>query len=145
MHFSDNFYDPFKYFILSLFAIPFLRYCLQLPYEGYRIKLIYLMIPHLIIVICALTIRYMPFTNALAYQYTSLHIHGLCLFDQHFKSKIQKIISLVNKSGAVLGRHSYALYISHFPFVFMFSLLVHNIVLYVLITIPVACSNYVRT
>src|SRR6202042_1270345 len=45
MHFADNFYDPFKYFILSLFAIPFLRYCLQLPYSGHKIKLIYLVIP----------------------------------------------------------------------------------------------------
>jgi len=136
MHFCDNFYDPFKYFILSLFAIPFLRYCLQLPYEGYRIKLIYLIIPHLIIVGCALTIRYMPFANALVYS-TLPYVYMGFAYLIHISKAKQKIIGLVNKSGAVLGRHSYALYISHFPIVFMFSLLIHNIILYVLITIPV--------
>ncbi len=136
MHFIDNFYDPFKYFILSLFAIPFLWYCLQLPQSGYKLKLIYLVIPHLAIVICALTIRYLPLKNALAYStlpYVYMGI-GYLLHISKFK---QRIIELINKSGAVLGKHSYALYITHFPIVFMFSLLIHNVMLYVLITIPV--------
>jgi len=136
MHFIDNFYDPFKYFILSLFAIPFLRYCLQLPYSGFTIKLVYLVIPHIAIVICALTIHYMPLKNALAYSTLPYVYMGIGYLFHSSKFK-RKIIDLINKSGAVLGKHSYALYITHFPIVFMFSLLIHNILLYVLITVLV--------
>ncbi|HZY38129.1 MAG TPA: acyltransferase [Mucilaginibacter sp.] len=142
MHFSDNFYDPFKYFILSLFAIPFLRYCLQLPYSGYKIKLIYLVIPHLLIVACALTMRYMPLKNALVYSTLPYAYLGIGYLIHISKAK-RKIISLVNKGGTVLGKHSYSLYITHFPIVFMFSLLIHNIALYVLVTLPVvALTTY---
>ena len=136
MHFTDNFYDPFKYFMFSLFAIPFLRYCLQIPYSGFKIKLSYLVIPHLIIVACALTIRYLPLKNALAYSTLPYVYWGLGYLLHRSKAK-QKIINLVNKSGAILGKHSYALYISHFPIVFIFSLLIHNIALYILVTLPV--------
>ena len=136
MHFTDNFYDPFKYFILSLFAIPFLRYCLQLPYSGFKIKLIYLVIPHLVIVACALTMHYIPVKNALVYSTLPYVYMGIGYLIHISKAK-QKIIGFVNKSGEVLGKHSYALYITHFPIVFIFSLLIHNVALYVLVTVPV--------
>jgi peptidoglycan/LPS O-acetylase OafA/YrhL len=142
MHFIDNFYDPFKYFILSIFAIPFLRYCLQLPYSRFKIKLIYLVIPHLIIVVCAVTIRYMPLSNALAYSALSYIYLGIGYLLHISKAK-EKIIGLINRSGEVLGKHSYALYITHFPIVFMFSLLIHNVALYILATVAVvALTTY---
>jgi len=142
MHFGDNFYDPFKYFILSLFAIPFLRYCLQVPGKGIKISFKMLVIPHLVIVVCAFIIRYLPLSNAIAYStlpYVYMGI-GYLIARSGFK---QKFIAFVNKTGEVLGRHSYALYITHFPIVFIFAALVHNIALYVLLILPtVALMTY---
>lgn len=142
MHFGYNFYDPFKYFILSLFAIPFLRYCLQMPGKGIKISFKALVIPHLIIVACALIIRYMPLSNAIAYSTLPYVYMGIAYLIARSGFK-QKFIAFVNKTGEVLGRHSYALYITHYPIVFIFAALVHNITLYVLLILPtVALITY---
>jgi len=137
LHFCANFYDPFKYFILSLFAIPFLRYCLQLPYKGRQIKLIYLAIPHLVLVVCTFWIHYIPFSNALAYSPLPYVYMGIAYLIHRSNFK-QRFLDLVNKSGAFLGRHSYAIYISHFPVVFIFSRLISNIFVYTVVTVSVA-------
>jgi len=137
LHFCANFYDPFKYFILSLFAIPFLRYCLQLPYKGRQIKLIYLAIPHLVLVVCTFWIHYIPFSNALAYSPLPYVYMGIAYLIHRSNFK-QRFLDLVNKSGAFLGRHSYAIYISHFPVVFIFSRLISNIFVYTVVTLSVA-------
>ncbi len=142
MHFCDNFYDPFKYLLLSLFAVPFLWYCLQTKGNGFKIKLIYLVIPHTIIAVIALTVHYLPLKNALAYTplpYVYMGI-GYVIHKSRFRDKF---ISFVNRTGEVLGKHSYALYITHFPIVFTFSLLLHNMALYVLgILIVVPITTY---
>jgi peptidoglycan/LPS O-acetylase OafA/YrhL len=139
MHFCANFYDPFKYLILSLFAVPFLWYCLQINPKGFKIRLIYLIIPHAIIAAIALAIHYMPFKNALAY--TPLPYIYMGIGYLVHKSKFRdKFISFINRTGEVLGKHSYALYITHFPIVFTFSLLVHNVALYItgiLLVVPI--------
>ena len=137
LHFCANFYDPFKYFILSLFAIPFLRYCLQLPYNGKQIKVIYLVVPHLVLVAYTLWAHYIPLSNALAYSPLPYVYMGIAYLIHRSNFK-QRFLDLVNKSGAFLGRHSYAVYISHFPVVFIFSRLIGNIFIYVIVTLSVA-------
>lgn len=136
MQFSPNFYDPLKYFIFAIFAIPFFRYCLQLPPSGKKIKMGYLVAIHCLMVYAALTIRYMPLKNALFYStFPYLYMAAGYLIDL-FKAK-DPVIKLINKVGAVTGKYSYSLYISHYPFVFIFSIFIHNILLYVLVTLPV--------
>lgn len=136
MQFSPNFYDPLKYFIFSIFAIPFFRYCLQLPPAGKKIKMVYLIIPHTIFVIAALTIRYMPLKNAMVYSTFPYVYMGIGYLIDALKIKA-RVISFINKSGSIMGKYSYPLYISHYTVLFVFSNLIHNVLLYVLVSLPI--------
>lgn len=136
MQFSPNFYDPLKYFIFSIFAIPFFRYCLQLPPAGKKIKMIYLIIPHTILVIAALTIRYMPLKNAIVYSTFPYVYMGIGYLIDVLKIKA-RVITFINKSGSIMGKYSYPLYISHYTVLFVFSNLIHNVLLYVLVSLPI--------
>lgn len=136
MQFSANFYDPLKYFIFAIFAIPFFRYCLQLPPSGKKIKIGYLVAIHCLLVYAALIIRYMPLKNAVFYSTFPYLYMGAGYMIDLLKLK-KRVLAFINKAGALTGKYSYSLYISHYPFVFVFSIFVHNILLYVLITLPV--------
>jgi peptidoglycan/LPS O-acetylase OafA/YrhL len=136
MHIIANFYDPFKFFILSLFAVPFFRYCLQLPPAGKQIKMIYLIIPHTIIVAVALSVRYMPLTNALVYSTLPYVYMGLGYVVHIFKLN-EPVKNFVGKAGAILGKYSYSLYITHFTILFIFSRLTHNMLVYLLVPLPI--------
>ena len=136
MQFSANFYDPLKYFIFSIFAIPFFRYCLQLPPAGKKIKMIYLIIPHTIFVIAALTIRYMPLKNAVIYSTFPYVYMGIGYLIELFKVK-EWLKNFISKSGAIMGKYSYSLYISHYTILFIFSKLIHNVLLYAIVSLPI--------
>jgi len=136
MHFIDNFYDPCKYFFLALFAIPFFRYCLQLPPAGRQIKLIYLVIPHSVLVFAAVTIRYMPLTNALAYSTLPYVYMGIAYLVNILQIKNQ-VVNFVTKVGTVLGKYSYSLYITHFTVLFVFSRLTHNLFIFIVAPLPI--------
>jgi peptidoglycan/LPS O-acetylase OafA/YrhL len=136
MQFSPNFYDPLKYFIFSIFAIPFLRYCLQLPPAGKKIKMIYLIIPHTLLVIAALTIRYMPLKNTIIYS-TFPYLY-MCIGFAIDKLNIKdKLLVFIDKGGSVMGKYSYSLYITHYTVLFVFSRLIHNVLVYALVSLPV--------
>ena len=136
MQFSPNFYDPLKYFIFSIFAIPFFRYCLQLPPAGKKIKMIYLIIPHTIFVIAALTIRYMPLKNAIIYSTFPYVYMGIGYLIDVLKIK-DRLINFISSSGAIMGKYSYSLYISHYTILFIFSKLIHNVLIYALVSLPI--------
>ncbi|SHL88270.1 acyltransferase family protein [Mucilaginibacter sp. OK098] len=136
MQFSPNFYDPLKYFIFSIFAIPFFRYCLQLPPAGKKTKMIYLIIPHTIFVIAALTIRYMPLKNAIVYSTFPYVYMGVGYLIDVLKIK-DRLINFISKSGAIMGKYSYSLYISHYTILFIFSKLIHNVLIYALVSLPI--------
>jgi len=136
MQFSANFYDPLKYFIFSIFAIPFFRYCLQLPPAGKKIKMIYLIIPHTIFVICALTIRYMPLTNTIVYSTFPYLYMGIGYLIERLNLK-NKVVSFISKTGPVMGKYSYPLYITHYTVLFVFSRLIHNVLLYAVVSLPI--------
>lgn len=135
MQFSANFYDPLKYFIFAIFAAPFLRYCLQLPPSGRKIKMIYLVVPHTILVICALTIRYMPVKNALAYSTFPYLYMGVFRLIEQLNLK-ERLKNFMHKAGTITGKYSYSLYISHYTVVFVFAKLVHQVWLYTLLCLP---------
>jgi len=135
MQFSANFYDPLKYFIFAIFAIPFFRYCLQLPPSGKKIKMVHVVIPHIFFVICALTIRYMPLKNAIIYSTLPYVYMGIGYFIDLFKLK-EIVIKFMTKIGDVFGKYSYSLYISHYTVLFIFSKLIHYVWLYALVSLP---------
>jgi len=136
MQFSPNFYDPLKYFIFSIFAIPFFRYCLQLPPAGKKIKMIYLVIPHTIFVIAALTIRYMPLLNTIIYS-TFPYVYMFIGYVINLLKIKSRLINFITKTGAITGKYSYPLYISHYTILFIFSKLIHNVLLYAIVSLPV--------
>ncbi|MCO5947772.1 hypothetical protein [Mucilaginibacter flavidus] len=136
MQFSPNFYDPLKYFIFSIFCIPFFRYCLQLPPSGKKIKLGYVMIAHTIFVIIALTIRYMPLKNAIVYSTLAYVYMGVGYLIDVLKIK-DKVVGFINRSGSFMGKYSYPLYITHYTVLFVFSILIHNVTVYLLVSLPV--------
>ncbi|MEO6978923.1 MAG: hypothetical protein ABI113_11115, partial [Mucilaginibacter sp.] len=136
MQFSANFYDPLKYFIFSLFCIPFFRYCLQLPPKGKKIKLSYVVIAHTVFVIIALTVRYMPLKNALVYSALAYVYISVGYLIDVFKIT-EKVKIFINKSGSFMGKYSYPLYITHYTVLFVFSILIHNVLVYVLVSLPV--------
>ncbi len=47
------------------------------------------------------------------------------------------MINIINKSGSVMGKYSYPLYISHYTVLFVFSRLIHNVFVYALVSLPV--------
>jgi len=136
MQFSPNFYDPLKYFIFSIFCIPFFRYCLQLPPSGKKIKLGYVMIAHTIFVIIALTIRYMPLKNAIVYSTLAYVYMGVGYLIDVLKIK-DKVLGFINRSGSFMGKYSYPLYITHYTVLFVFSILIHNVTVYILVSLPI--------
>jgi peptidoglycan/LPS O-acetylase OafA/YrhL len=136
MHLINNFYDPGKYLFLSLFAVPFFRYSLQLPPEGRKIKIIWLVIPHLLLVFAALAIRYMPLKDIISYSTMPYVYMGIGYLVTRPQVKNQAI-SFITKTGNVLGKYSYSLYITHFTVLFVFSKLLHNVWAFVLISLPI--------
>ena len=135
MQFSPNFYDPLKYFIFAIFAAPFLRYCLQLPPSGKKIKMIYLAVPHILLVIGALIIRYMPFKNTIVYSTLPYVYMGVFYVIEKLNLK-EKLKTFMHKAGTITGKYSYSLYISHYTVVFVFSKLIHQVWLYALLCLP---------
>jgi len=136
MQFSANFYDPLKYFIFSIFCIPFFRYCLQLPPAGKKIKMIYLVIPHTIFVIAALTIRYMPLLNAIIYSTFPYVYMAIGYIIERLNVKAA-LINFITKAGNITGRYSYPSYITHYTILFVCSKLIHNVLLYAVVSIPI--------
>lgn len=136
MQFSANFYDPLKYFIFSIFAIPFFRFCLQLPPAGKKIKMIYLIIPHTLFVIAALTIRYMPLKNTIIYS-TFPYVYMALGFMVEKLNLKGYVLKFIDKAGSMTGKYSYPLYISHYTVLFVFSKYIHNVLLYAIISLPI--------
>jgi peptidoglycan/LPS O-acetylase OafA/YrhL len=136
MQFSANFYDPLKYFIFSIFAIPFFRFCLQLPPAGKKIKMIYLVIPHTLFVIAALAIRYMPLTNTIVYSTFPYLYMSVWWLTEKFNLK-GFVLKFIDKAGSLTGKYSYPLYISHYTVLFVFSKYIHHVLIYALVSLPI--------
>jgi hypothetical protein len=135
MQFSSNFYDPLKYFLFSIFAVPFFRYALQLPPAGKKIKIGYFVATHIVFVIAALSIRYMPLKNTIIYStFPYLYIAIGYIIN---KLKIKALLlNFITRVGLVTARYSYSLYISHYTVLFVAAKLIHNVPLYIAVSIP---------
>ena len=136
MHIFHMYYDPVKYIIYALFAIPFFRYCLQLPQTGKKFKLIYLIVPYLVIVYTVFFQPYITFVNFLLYSGLPVGLMMFVFLITALNLK-EKVISFINKTGAVLGKYSYSLYICHFPVFYVCAAFFHNTIAYVLVSLPV--------
>jgi len=135
MHLSTIYYDPIKYLLFAIFAIPFFRYCLQIPRGGKKINLYYLAIPYLLIVYTIFNQPYLTFISFVLYSILPLALMATCLILGLLKLK-EKTISFINNSGSFLGRYSYSLYLSHYPIFFLCAAYFHSVLVYVLVSLP---------
>jgi len=98
--------------------------------------MIWLIIAHTIFVIAALTIRYMPLTNTLVYSTFPYVYIGIGYLIEVLKLK-GHVKTFIAKAGAITGKYSYPLYISHYTVLFVFSKLIHNVLIYAIVSLPI--------
>ena len=135
MHTSTIYYDPLKYLLFALFAIPVFRYCLQEPEAGKKIKWYYLLLPFLVIVYVVFQRPYITFKNWVLYSGLPIALMATCFGIEllHLKAKA---VNFINATGQILGKYSYSIYISHYPVLFFCAVVFHNLWLYTLISLP---------
>ncbi len=134
MHISSMYYDPAKYLLFAIFAIPFFRYCLRVPNSGKKIKLYYLAVPYLFIIYTVFNQPYLTFTSFLAYSLLPIVLMTICYMLIALQLK-NHIIRSIEGTGKVLGKYSYSIYVIHYPILFLFSAVFHNAALILLLSL----------
>ena len=135
LHLSDIYYDPAKYLLFAVFAIPFFRYCLQLPKQGRQVKLYYLIAPYLLIIYTVFNQPYLTFTSFAVYSALPGVLIAIFFMLNMLKLK-QRAITFINSTGKVLGKYSYSIYVSHYPVLFACSYFFHSLGFYLLVSLP---------
>jgi len=135
MHLSTIYYDPIKYLLFAIFAIPFFRYCLQIPKDGKKINLYYLVIPYLAIVYTVFNQPYLTFISFALYSILPIGLIAICFALSKLNLK-ERTINFINNTGSFLGKYSYSLYLSHYPIFFLCAAYFHSVALYVLVSLP---------
>ncbi|MDP9081173.1 MAG: acyltransferase [Bacteroidota bacterium] len=135
LHLSTIYYDPAKYLLFAVFAIPFFRYCLQLPKQGKQIRLHYLAIPYLVLVYIVFNQPFLTFTSFVAYSGLPVVLMAICFMLGLLKRK-EKAIAFINNTGKTLGKYSYSIYIIHYPVLFACAYFFHSLGLYLLVSLP---------
>jgi len=135
LHLSGHYYDPIKYLLFAVFAIPFFRYCLQIPPGGKKINLFYMVVPYLIIIYAVFMQPYITFLNFILYSALPVGFMLACFIIVIFKLK-KPCLSFISKAGDLLGKYSYSLYISHYPVLFVCAVFFHNSAIYLLVSLP---------
>jgi len=114
LHLTNQYYDPLKYLLFAIIAIPFFRYCIDQRRQGYNLKLIhlvplYICFGYLLLVysdsLLISKILYLVFPVALVFIFFLLH---KMRFIEHGKKGIEFL-------GATLGKYSFSIYIIHYP------------------------------
>ena len=135
MHISTIYYDPIKYLLFAVFAIPFFRYCLQVPKAGKKINFYYMLLPYLAIVYIVFTQPYMTFTNWVLYGALPVGLMTLGFMIEALNLKV-KTINFINNTGKSLGKYSYSIYVTHYPVLTLCAAFFHSLVLYALVSLP---------
>ena len=98
--------------------------------------MIYLVVPHTLFVIAALTIGYMPLTNTIVYS-TFPYIYMAIGYSIDKLQLKRFVLNFIDKAGTATGKYSYPLYISHYTVLFVFSRLIHHVLLYAIVSLPI--------
>jgi peptidoglycan/LPS O-acetylase OafA/YrhL len=135
MHLSANYYDPVKYLLFAVFAVPFFRYCLQIPAKGKKINLYYMVLPYMAILYIVFEQPYITFTNFVLYGGLPIGLMAAGYAITVLKLK-ERVTDFINNTGNLLGKYSYSIYISHYPVLFFCAAVFHNVLLYALVSLP---------
>ncbi len=77
----------------------------------------------------------MPLMNTIVYSTFPYVYMGIMYLIDRLNIK-ERLLNFINTSGTIMGKYSYPLYISHYTILFIFSKLIHNVLLYALISLP---------
>lgn len=135
MHLSPIYYDPAKYLLFAVFAAPFFSYCLQTPQNGKKIRWYYMAVPYLAMVFLVFSQPYLTFNSFVFYSALPVVFMGIGLIISVFGLK-SKTINFISRSGAVLGRYSYSIYIIHYPVFYFFAIKLRSPIIYALVSLP---------
>ncbi len=134
MHLSPMYYDPAKYLLFAIFAAPFFRYCLRVPDEGKKIKWYYLAIPYLAVVYVVFKQPYLTFGSFAAYSALPVVLTAISAAAVAFKVK-DRITGFIERTGRLLGKYSYSIYITHYPVLFCCAAIFHSTGLNLLVSL----------
>jgi peptidoglycan/LPS O-acetylase OafA/YrhL len=131
----DNYYDIYKFCLFALVSSPFFIYLIGKGGKSrFNIKLIYLFPVYAALSVILFFNSGSLFLNKCLY--VSLPVVLLIagyLFKKVVVTKMPD--NLMGKVAEIIGKHSYALYILHYPVLLLCSVLIQNVVLYFLISI----------
>jgi len=131
-------YDPFKYLLFAIAAAPFFRYCLQEKASGKKLNIIYPLIAYAVLVGTIFLNSESKFMSKVVY--SALPTLLLALYYALKSLNLEhRATQFVNKTGAVTGRYSYSLYISHYPIVFFLSVAVKSDAVYLILSVILVC------
>lgn len=77
----------------------------------------------------------MPLTNTIIYS-TLPYVYMAAGYIIDKLNLKRYVLLFIEKAGAMTGKYSYPLYISHYTVLFVFSKYIHNVLLYALVSLP---------
>src|SRR5450432_2723878 len=131
---TEQYSDPLKYLIFALTAVPVFRFCLQEPPEGKRIKLIYLVPVYLIFGTMIFMNSDSGFAGKIFYSILPLMLILFIYLINKLKLK-ERFKKLIQRSGSIMGKYSYAIYITHFPILVLCTYYISNFYFYLIVSL----------
>ena len=125
MHLSTLYYDPAKYLLFAVFAVPFFSYCLQGERSGRKIRWYSLLLPYAVVEYIVFKQPYLTFTSFMAYSLLPVILVTACFIIQKFQVQ-QHIRRFIFNTGKVSGKYSYSIYVIHYPVLFFCASFFHN-------------------
>ncbi len=134
LHFSNEIYDPFKFFIFAIISIPFFQYCIQERRLGKEIKFIYIFTVYIVLLFL---LAYL--SNARLYSkvlYAALPIISILFYKGlQYLGFSNTLKSMINQFGSTMGKYSFSIYIIHFPILFVLATWVTNPILFLTLSL----------
>ena len=131
LHLSDVYYDPAKYLLFAIVAIPFFHYCLQEKNNGKKISIFYIVLIYFISTILLIFTSESLVLNKVVYALLPLITLLLNFMSNYFSVLLKIKYFVTNKFAFVSGKYSYSIYIIHFPVLFYLGKSITNPLLYV--------------
>jgi peptidoglycan/LPS O-acetylase OafA/YrhL len=142
LNIMDNYYDIYKFSLFALLSSPFFIYLIGKPGGKIDIKLVYLIPVYAVLAIVLFINSRSLFLSKCLYVTLPVVLLTAGYLIKKLLVKSSRV-NLVNKFSEAIGKHSYAVYILHYPVLLVCSGLIHNTILYIIISVfSVAIITY---
>ena len=134
LHFFDQYYDPLKYILFAIGAIPFFKYCLQIKPSGKKITLL-MMFPFYALILILLFFRSdSMMVSKIIYSITPVALLGLAFVVKKL-GFVNKLVYMTSRIGMIIGKYSYSIYIIHYPILYLTAYTLKSAFLFVILSI----------